>query len=146
MREIKFRVWDKKNSQFLKYLDDKIIFDLWDWTDFMSTCLIFPVYDYIIQQYTGLTDKNNKEIYEGDILRFDPDIRDLIGGNCIYSNLGHVWIYSLADGITISYNHPYSEMSDSWSDIVDRGIGEDRPLSYEVVGNIMENPELMQHE
>lgn len=140
MREIKFRAFNKSSKEMYPcagFLSGQVII-IKD-----SQTIGCKDDDWMIQQYTGLTDKNNKEIYEGDILRFDPDIRDLIGGNCIYSNLGHVWIYSLADGVTISYNHPYSEMSDSWSDIVARGIGENHPLSYEVVGNIMENPELL---
>jgi uncharacterized phage protein (TIGR01671 family) len=143
VREIKFRAFNKSTKEMYPcagFLSGQVII-IKD-----SQTIGCKDDDWGIQQFTGLKDKNGKEIYEGDILRFDPDIRDLIGGNCIYSNLGHVWIYSLADGVTISYNHPYSEMSDSWSDIVARGIGENCPLSYEVVGNIMENPELMQNE
>jgi hypothetical protein len=71
-RQIKFRVWDKKNSQFLQNDNngvDKTIFDLWDWAEAMSTCLLFPMDDYVFQEYSGLTDKNNKPIYEGDFIR-----------------------------------------------------------------------------
>jgi len=134
MREFKFRVWHKKESRYL----GRISFLEW-----IESEEDLDMKDVVVHQFTDLKDKNGKEIYEGDILKFDPDIRDLMGYNFIYSNLGHVWIYSLADGVTISYNHPYSEMSDSWSYIVARGIDENRPLSYEVVGNIFENPELL---
>ncbi len=140
VREIKFRAFNKSTKEMYPcagFLSGQVII-IKD-----SQTLGCKDDDWEIQQYTGLTDKNNKEIYEGDILKFDPDIRDLMGGNCIYSNFGHVWIYSLAHGVTISYNHPYSEISDSWSNIVVAAIYQNRPLSYEVVGNIMQNPELL---
>lgn len=70
MREFKFRVWDKKNSQFLKYWDDNISLDLWRWAELMSTCLTFPINDYIIQQFTGLIDSYGVDIYEGDIVEW----------------------------------------------------------------------------
>lgn len=60
-REIKFRVWSKD----LKCYDD--YFELSPhWGDFSG---ILDDNAFVIEQYTGLRDKNGKEIYEGDIIQ-----------------------------------------------------------------------------
>lgn len=55
MREIKFRIWDINARKWLKSFN----IDLLDIHKFNLA---------EVNQYTGLKDKNNKEIYEGDIV------------------------------------------------------------------------------
>lgn len=64
MREIKFRFWDSDN----KVMCIEYHHPTWDKgiNEQIKLCKC-P-----IMQYTGLKDKNGKEIYEGDILRFSP--------------------------------------------------------------------------
>jgi len=73
MREIKFRVWDKK-KKIMRYMEDGL--NVWicksgwvavvnNWADLIGMC------NGEIMQFTGLYDRNGKEIYEGDIIEYD---------------------------------------------------------------------------
>jgi uncharacterized phage protein (TIGR01671 family) len=73
MREIKFRAWDKNGKKYfseccwLSFCPNGIRF-MWidNETDNM---MVTDLKDYELMQYTGLKDKNGKEIWEGDICR-----------------------------------------------------------------------------
>ena len=60
MREIKFRVWDKYKNQL--YICDDIYFAQEPLNE------AFKLDEFAFMQYTGLTDADGKEIYEGDIV------------------------------------------------------------------------------
>jgi hypothetical protein len=104
MREIKFRVWDLEKERWVLSFVDVCITE-----NFMSQDL------FSYQQYTGLKDKNGKEIYEGDILCW-PEWE----GSKNQKRWVMEWIESDAGWIAYSPRE-----------------------AAEIIGNIYENPELL---
>ena len=93
-----------------------------------------PIDPDTLCQYTGLTDKNGKKIWENDILK----CKKYIGGNfvdyCI--EVGYVELKHGAFGLHRIKNDAYYRPFKDWLE----------DYEYEVVGNIFNNPELLEAE
>ena len=109
-REIKFRAWDKKLNK---------MYDFADISDYpLSRLNNSVVFDFM--QFTGLKDKNGKEIYEGDIM----SINNLVLGKIIFEN----GCFQIFDINSTQGTNP---------------LNKDRIKKLSSVGNIYENPELL---
>ena len=126
MRKIKFRAWNKVEEK------------MYNWYEFLNTNMkntfIAPESTaMILMQYTGLKDKNGKEIYEGDIVKYDEFWRE---GDCHYnSGVGQILWDDEETGFYLAAKDTYFIDIDLFSLT--------RNLDAEVIGNTYENPELL---
>lgn len=136
MRDIKFRGYSKELEKWIygfsisdfNNLGEKTIYIL-DISDFNQDCInwrcqLIEVGNGSIGQYTGLHDKNGKEIYEGDILKFSDVDTAIVEWNNEYSSfiVKPIQDYYF-DSEILGHATEYSEV--------------------EVIGNICENKELL---
>lgn len=135
-REIKFRAWDiydkrmltvgdiimmSPDGSFIQYAEQGFLCNNLDapesHKEFLRTKNIEIRDEFVLMQYTGLKDKNGKEIYEGDICLI-PDFRR---------------------GIYITGKQPVRKVVMEYSN----GFHGADFHGVEIIGNIYENPELL---
>ncbi len=139
MRKIKFRAWDKEKKEWYKPVHEAYAGKLWElFIGFSGELCAHRIGGmehqsnwpnrYELMQFTGLLDKNGKEIWEGDIVSYpNPSCKGDI-------KLGS---YSFSD---------YDVQENGTGFYIDRSDSHVEGLTdtdcIEVIGNIYENPEL----
>ena len=129
-REIKFRAWDVVDKRM-------ILPDIWMSRlcgEGVSLEEILGNEEYAVMQFTGLKDKNGKEIYEGDIVEFKEKHYDK----------PYSFVVSWDDISASFVCNDFKERYYRW--LSSMTIDTHFSIKYEykkIVGNIYENPELL---
>ena len=145
-REIKFRAWNIEKGRWSND-DDSYWGDGDNFTPVENVNINLDSENFTFEQYTGLEDKNGKEIYEGDIVKLDYEetkIRnepDVCEGVFTEYQEKHEGIFE----ITFNKNWAAFVLIIHDTNIVEESLG-DAKYSVEVIGNIHENPELLEEE
>lgn len=140
-REIKFRAWGgEKDHKYFVYFDLDNVMDnhFEDLTVDNGARLIHSKGKGLeISQFTGLKDKNGKEIYEGDILQGHSPNDDYNEEQDSWAEKGFRTQVDFEDGAFVveACTGDYDRTAIGWA--MDAGF------VYEIIGNIYENPELL---
>jgi len=136
MREIKFRAWDKEKKEWININRE---FVNWGNSEYLNLAsknsknLFLNDNEHkegwVWEQFTGLHDKDGKEIYENDVVEFNDDSR-FEGESDTFLNKGVVcWEDSLG-GFTIYHRQNVPHDEDMW-------------VGVEVMGNIHQDSQLL---
>lgn len=133
-RKIKFRVWDNADKRFLWFFNSDILDEIFGQShsdapisERTGRIFVRNSSDYVLQQFTGLLDKNGNEIYSGDIVRCSYG-----AGKVIYHCGCFMveWIDDDGADMEFLFSH-------------DGRRKRQDGYEFEVIGNIYENPELL---
>lgn len=129
----RFRAWNIKNKIY--HYNAETTYDGFGGNPVISKQTFYGLLNddnYIVEQCVGLKDKNDKLIYDNDLIMI---------GNKLY----RVAIDDFGCRTVILDNNPFKEVIE-WSDIVKTYYFHNRVDEIEVVGNIRENKDLLEKE
>ena len=143
MRKIKFRVWntninrfmreDEKNDNYMDVTTGKLVSNCYSVHEYGNATEYYNDGSYKLLQFTGLLDKQGVEIYEGDVLK----ISNISVLRCEFRNGCFVLVHSK------EFAGVDNLLWGNLGRLYDAGMNDIFELT-EVIGNIYENPELLE--
>ncbi len=140
MRDIKFRAWHEKNKTMVNFDMFKVLSDQYQQLH-LCRLIAGDHEDGVLMQFTGLTDKNGVDIYEGDIVRAESNKHYWLSVISVDDGKeGNTNLYAMEfcnNVTTCEFEEVYTylrQKSTRRNDINTR---------MEIIGNIHENPELI---
>lgn len=141
-REVKFRAWDKRTECYLYNIQDAydtlsgfLKYDDGEDADYDEDCFgnFLDNERYVVEQFTGLKDKNGKDIYENDILKVTSDDGSFYVATVKWFGDDGYPAFDL-EGIPSFCNYDANALAT---------IFESSFETCEVIGNVHNNPELL---
>ena len=126
-REIKFRVWDKlvkcwMSEDMIALTGENVLIDVFGINKGLNEQ--YKNGEIIVSQFTGLQDKNGRDIYEGDVIKYPDVVSEIFfrdGAFCCYIDKNNT-------------RKSYLELGQN-----------SFRYDFEIIGNIFENPELVEN-
>lgn len=142
-REFEFRAWLTKYNKMVNIYSWNIWQEYFMCSEYDSE---FYLEETPIMQYTGLKDKNNKEIYEGDVVKLIHTGIE-ISADRLEDLKRFVGIIKYENGIFKIVRTEKSLIKSKYFEMEQKKVSEifiySKLYDLEVVGNIYENPELI---
>lgn len=132
-RVLKFRVWSYEDKEYRTDCNLTQVFN--SMTGMPATVYSDEGDRFDIEQYTGLKDKNGKEIYEGDIVKYLSFRKDYIG-RIVFDFVDD------SEGYYIQKHYGWGIYRDGYNTSLGDYADDNMRCDVEVIGNIHENPEL----
>jgi len=154
-QKIKFRAWDKELKMMTKAFSLEDLFEIMDMTTrsrpiicMENGTLVVGFSGLTFLRYSGSKDKNNKEIYEGDIVRCWKKWSHFDTKNSMEMVEGYATAVIRNCGWSFYYEELSSGNSDAWFFDGPEGpefCPNNDTETQEIIGNIYKNPELLEN-